>query len=610
MAVLKIFLLLFVSLLHSTSASDVDPSKCQMILPDADRFAGEKFEFILQAKNSNGEYVKRQDTSGSFSVTLRHEDGEEYPQTITFPSDITYHVEANLTKAGQYEMVLLWESTPIPDSGTLITVKPGEISEWTSYAFGDGLAGGPATEILSFGIQAVDLYGNEHLSGNPGFQVEGDDSEEVQLVKLEDNDQGQTLVQIHASVAGTYTFTAKTSTGKSLAVSPIDIVVTEAVPQPEPEDGTAVDPEKTTIFSPRLTNETAGNIGTLFFEARNTAGDLLPLTHEDGHFTATVVLPSGDLDSKQIYLTAAGYQFFTYRYNITGTYILLLSWQGNAIPANGTELNVFPSVPSAGMSYLFGENLGSGLINTPMEFGVQAVDEFGNYIHEGDPMFDVQITNEEKLQYFNVSSNQEGQTLVQLMATEASTFQVTVKTQQNTNLESGTLQLIVEDPNPPESNPPISEPESEVEPEPEPETDPVPEPEPEADPVPEPETDPVPEPEPEADPVPEPETDPVPEPEPEADPVTEPEDGPGPEQDPNEGSDSSTEPQSPPTSIEEVTGEPEEPTSPASESDTGSDTSSNTGLSKTAVILITVGASVAVVVVVAIVLVRNRRRRS
>jgi len=590
MAPLKAFLLLISTHLCCTYASDVDPSKCVLILPTVDRFAGTSFDFLLYARNSNGENVQHADSGQKFTVALVHEDGEEYPQTVEYPSAVAHYITANLTKAGQYVMALEWDGTAIPANGTQLLVNPDEVSEQTSFAFGEGLAGGPAGEALSFSIQAVDKYGNEHLSGNPGFEVTVVGSQDAHLVSKGDNGHGQTLVEVEAIEAGEYSFEVKTSTDKLLAISPITIDFTEGTAQPAPESNGSVDPEQTTIISPRLTNETAGNLGAVYFEARNAAGEFLPLTHADGHFEASVVLPSGELESKQIYATASGYQFFTYRYNVTGTYILLLNWQGTAISANGTELNVYPSEPSADMSYPFGEDLDGGLAHVPMEFGVQAVDKFGNYILEGDPKFNIHISNPSKLQYFNVTSNQEGQTLVQFMANEANTFQVTVKTQDHVPFASGPFDLVVEDPNSQENSSPTPEPESE------PESAPVPETEPEPEPESEPESAPV------------PETEPEPEPESGLEPDTE--EVSGPEQDSHEGDGPPVAPPSPPVVIEETPGQPEEASSPASEADSESGTSSNSGLSKTAVVLIVIGASAAVVVIVIIVLVRNRRRRN
>ena len=646
MALLKALLLLISTHLCFTYASIVDPSKCVLNLSSEDRFAGTNFTFVLLARDSNGENVNHDDSGKKFAASLVHEDGEEFPQTIEYPSAIAHFVTTNLTKAGPYVMVLEWDGTAIPANGTQLQVNPDVVSEHTSYAFGEGLAGGPAGQTLSFGIQAVDKYGNEHLSGSPGFEVTVVGSLDVHLVSKADNGHGQTLVEVEATEVGEYMFEVKTSTDKLLAISPITIVITEGTAQPAPENDNIVDPEQTTIISARLTNETAGNLGAVYFEARNTAGEFLPLTHADGHFEANVLLPSGELESKQIYATASGYQFFTYRYNVTGTYILLLSWQSTAIPANGTELNVYPSEPSAAMSYPFGEDLGGGLANVPMEFGVQAVDEFGNYLLEGDPKFNVQMSNPSKLQYFNVTSNQEGQTLVQFMANEQNTFQVTVKTQDNVPLASGSFDLVVEEPDSQENSSPTPEPEPEAEaapvpvpgtePEPEPESAPVPEtePQPESESAPIPETAPQPEaaPVPETEPQPEPESAPIPEtapqpesesepesaPMPEIEPQPEPESGlqPGtdevsaPEQDSDAGDGPPAAPPSPPVGIEETPGQPEEASTPASEADSESSTSSSSGLSKTAVVLIVIGASVAVVVVVIIVLVRNRRRRN
>ena len=367
---------------------------------------GEETTFEWKAKDTFGNVV---DYGGHpFMVSMYGP--EEIVVTLDDHQDGTYKSRYTPTVAGEYKISVTLDGEHLPGSPFLVTIREGGADPGMSTVTGEGLLDCQVGQDRHFLVEAVDKFGNRVSHGGDTFatKLDGPVPEKVHLIDMDDGTYAGTFM---CRWAGHFEFTVILN-GSHVADSPFPLYV-------RPGPTMAQNCECTLLKMPMSRLVAVAGVPCSFsIFAKDKFGNQ---RDEGGDEFMVKARGPGDIVMAVISDNKDGSYLAEFTCAKDGDYFIDVKLERMDIQQSPFILSVDPAATSAyecvaeGVETDFGNGLREAQAGRPVQFCIQAHDQFGNKVVKPGDDFQLKIAevNEGIRVRATVTDNGDGTYLVE-----------------------------------------------------------------------------------------------------------------------------------------------------------------------------------------------------
>jgi hypothetical protein len=335
---------------------------------------------------------------------------EEIVVTLDDNQDGTYKARYTPTVAGEYKISVTLDGEQLPGSPFLVNIREGGADPGMSTVTGEGLLDCAVGEDRHFLVEAIDKFGNRISHGGDPFTttLNGPVPEKVHLIDMDDGTYAGTYM---CRWAGHFDFTVMLN-GSHVANSPFPLYV-------RPGPTMAQNCECTLVKMPMSRLVAVAGVPCSFsIFAKDKFGN----QRDDGgdEFTVKARGP-GEVVMAVITDNKDGTYLAEFTCSRDGDYFIDVKVDSMDIQQSPFVLTVDPAATFAyeclaeGIDTDYGNGLKEGQAGRPVQFVIQARDQFGNKVVKPGDDFQIRIveSNEGIRVRANVTDNGDGTYLVE-----------------------------------------------------------------------------------------------------------------------------------------------------------------------------------------------------